>query len=45
MLRWEDDNKMDLNGTGCKGMDWVHPAQDRVQWRALSNTAMNLRVP
>jgi hypothetical protein len=27
------------------GMDWIHLAQDRDQWRDLVNTAMNLRVP
>jgi hypothetical protein len=27
------------------GMDWIDLAQDRDQWRALVNTAMNLRVP
>jgi hypothetical protein len=26
------------------GVDWVDVAQDRDQWRALVNTAMNLRV-
>jgi hypothetical protein len=26
------------------GMDWIDLAQDRDQWRALVNTAMNLRV-
>jgi hypothetical protein len=30
---------------GCEGEDWVHLAQNRVQWRALVNTVMNLRVP
>jgi hypothetical protein len=27
------------------GMDWIDLAQDRNQWRALVNTAMNLLVP
>jgi hypothetical protein len=26
-------------------MDWIDLAQDRDQWRALVNTAMNLWVP
>jgi hypothetical protein len=30
---------------GWDGMDWINLAQDRDQWRALMNTAMNLRVP
>jgi hypothetical protein len=25
-------------------MDWINLAQDRDRWRALENTAMNLRV-
>jgi hypothetical protein len=41
--RWEDI--MDLRETGCKGVDWMHLAQDRFRWRALVNTVMNLRVP
>jgi hypothetical protein len=27
------------------GMDWINLAQDRDQWRAPVNTAMNLVVP
>jgi hypothetical protein len=27
------------------GLDWIDLAQDRDQWRALMNTAMNLRNP
>jgi hypothetical protein len=30
---------------GWCGMDWIDPAQDRDQWRALVNTVMNLQVP
>jgi hypothetical protein len=30
---------------GWNGMDWIDLAEDRDQWRALANTAMNLRVP
>jgi len=26
-------------------VDWIHPAWDRDQWRALVNTAMHLVVP
>jgi hypothetical protein len=30
---------------GGGGVDWIDMAQDRDQWRALVNMAMNLRVP
>jgi hypothetical protein len=30
-------------GGGCG--DWMELAQDRVRWRALVSTVMNLRVP
>jgi hypothetical protein len=43
--RWVDNIKMDLRETGWGGMDWTDVAQDRGQWRALVNRAMNLRVP
>jgi hypothetical protein len=43
--RWEDKIKMDLKETGIDGANWIRLAQDRVQWRAFVNTAMNLRVP
>jgi hypothetical protein len=43
--RWEDKIKMDLREIGFGDVDWIHLAQDRDRWRALVNTAMNLRVP
>jgi hypothetical protein len=43
--RWEDNIRMDLREIGWGGMDWIDLSQDRDQWRALVNTAMNLRVP
>jgi hypothetical protein len=39
-----DNIKMDLREKGWDGMDWIDLAQDRDKWRALVNTAMNLRV-
>jgi hypothetical protein len=42
--RWKDI-KMDLREIGFGDVDWIHLAQDRDRWRALVNTAMNLRVP
>jgi hypothetical protein len=33
---------MDLKDRGWGGVDWIHLAQDRDQWRA---TVMNLRIP
>jgi hypothetical protein len=36
---------MDLRGIGWDGVDWSDLAKDRDLWRALENTAMNLRVP
>jgi hypothetical protein len=39
--RWVDN----LREIGRDGVDWVHMAQDRDQWRALVNTVLNLRVP
>jgi hypothetical protein len=43
--RWEDNIKINLREIGWGGVDWIHLAQDRDQWRVLVNTVMNLRVP
>jgi hypothetical protein len=41
---WLDNINMDLREIELSRMDWVDLVQDRDQWRALSNTAMNFRV-
>jgi hypothetical protein len=43
--RWVDNIKIDLREIGWGAMYWIDLAQDRDQWRALTNTIMNLRVP
>jgi hypothetical protein len=42
--KWVDHIKIDLGEIGWNGMDWIHLAQDRDQWRALVNTVINLWV-
>jgi hypothetical protein len=41
--RWM--NIMDVRKTVWEGVDWIHLALDRVQWRGFVNTVMNLAVP
>jgi hypothetical protein len=41
---WVDDIKTDLREIGWGGIDWIHLAEDRNQWRVLVNTVMNLWV-
>jgi hypothetical protein len=43
--RCDDNIQMDLRETGWGGVDWIHLAQGRDQWRAFVNTVMNLWVP
>jgi hypothetical protein len=42
--RWEDNIKLDLREIGIDVANYIQLAQDRVQWWAFVNTAMN-RVP
>jgi hypothetical protein len=42
---WEDNIRMDLRKIGWEGVDWIHLAQDRDQWRVVVDMVMNLRVP
>jgi hypothetical protein len=43
--RWEDNTRMDLKEIRWDGVDWMHLAQDRDQWRTLVNTIMKIPVP
>ena len=43
--RWEENIRMDLEEIGINAGNWVDLAQDRNYWRALVNSALNLRVP
>ena len=43
--RREDNIKMDLQGVGCEGIDWVDLVRDRDRKWALVNAVMNLWVP
>jgi len=43
--RSEDNIKMDLNEISINTRNWVDLAQDRDYWRALANSALNLRFP
>jgi hypothetical protein len=43
--RWKDNMRIDLRKSGWEGVDWIHLAQNRDQWRAVVNTIMKVRVP
>jgi hypothetical protein len=45
IYRWENNIKMDLRELEWGDIDWFDVAQNREQWRALGDTAMNLWVP
>jgi hypothetical protein len=40
----QNNIKMDLKEIPWEGVDWIHLAQERDQWRALVNTVMKFRV-
>jgi len=42
--RCEVNIKTDLREIGWGGVNWIHLAQYRDQWRTVANTVMNLRV-
>jgi hypothetical protein len=42
--RWENNVKIALKDTSCQNVDWIQLAQDRVQWPAVLNMVMKLRI-
>lgn len=38
----EDNIKMKMRVTGCKGVNWIHLAEYTVQWRAVMNIVICL---
>jgi hypothetical protein len=42
---WEVTVKVYLEDLGCEGVECIHLAQGRVQWRHLLHMTMNLRFP
>jgi hypothetical protein len=42
---WKSNSKIHLRKIGSGGMDWIHLAQDKDQWKALVNAIKNFRVP
>jgi hypothetical protein len=42
--RWENGIRIDLREICWGSVEWIQLAQDRGRWRALVNTAMNLRM-
>jgi hypothetical protein len=36
---------MNFRGIGIEGANWIRLARDRVQWRTVVSSVMNLRVP
>jgi hypothetical protein len=45
IVRVIKSRRTDLREIGIYGANWIHLAQDRVQWWDFVNTVMNLPVP
>jgi hypothetical protein len=43
--KWEDNIKVDNKRIVHENIDSINMPQDRVEWRSLVNTAMNLPFP
>jgi hypothetical protein len=43
--RYGNNIKMEFQGVGWRGMDWIALAQDRDRLRAVVNAVLNLRFP
>ena len=43
--RWEDNIRIDFEEIDINAGNWVDSTQDRNDWRALGNAALNIRVP
>jgi len=43
--KWDENIRMNLRKIGWEGVGWIQLAQDRVQWRAVVKTVMNVRAP
>jgi hypothetical protein len=40
--RWDGNIRTGIRELGFVGVDWMHVAQERDQWRALVNAVMNI---
>jgi hypothetical protein len=43
-VRWKDSIRNVLRKRDAKRVHWIHLAQNREKWRAVVNTAMNIKV-
>jgi hypothetical protein len=43
--RWKGNNKIQFYEIGYVGVDWINLGQDKVQWRDLVNTVIDIRFP